>query len=67
MTPTRHYVVVEHPAGFNPWDNNPALIKLMAAVITSVTHAEPGALKAAYPLDARLSIRSTDSLHPQAR
>jgi len=43
MKNTRHYTVVEHPEGFNPWDNNPALIKLLAAVITSVTHAEPGA------------------------
>lgn len=38
MKTARHYTVIEHPAGFNPWDNNPVLIRLFAeAVRASVT------------------------------
>ena len=34
----RSYVIVEHPEGFNPWDNNPVLIRMFAeAVVVSVT------------------------------
>lgn len=33
------------------------------AILTSVTHAEPGAADAANHSDARLSIRSTDTVY----
>jgi hypothetical protein len=41
-------VVIEHPEGFHPWDNNPALIRLMAeAVVASVGRQQEAAYKAA--------------------
>lgn len=33
IKPARPLTIVEHPAGFNPWDNNQTLIRMFAEAV----------------------------------